>query len=113
MRPFRELPDWRIDDLMISFLYRAAASARISISTTCLSLGYRSSSLASGRKAANETALPHPDLLQVDPFEAIIDEELELAIFFIFRQDSRMKATRWKIDELFRGFSRAKYAGTD
>lgn len=37
MRPFRELPDWRIDDLMISFLYRAAASARISISTTCLS----------------------------------------------------------------------------
>ena len=36
MRPFRELPDWRIDDLMISF-YLAAASARISISTTCLS----------------------------------------------------------------------------
>lgn len=37
MRPFRELPDWRIDDLMISFLYPAAASVRISISTTCLS----------------------------------------------------------------------------
>lgn len=36
MRPFRELPDWRIDDLMISFLYPAAASY-ISISTTCLS----------------------------------------------------------------------------
>lgn len=36
MRPFRELPDWRIDDLMISFPYLAAASARISISTTCL-----------------------------------------------------------------------------
>ncbi len=35
MRPFRELPDWRIDDLMIPDL--AAASARISISTTCLS----------------------------------------------------------------------------
>lgn len=40
---------------------------------------------------------PHPDLLQVDPFEAIIDEELELVIFFIFRRDSRMKATRWKM----------------
>lgn len=37
MRPFRELPDWRIDDLMISFSVLAAASARISISTTCLS----------------------------------------------------------------------------
>ncbi len=37
MRPFRELPDWRIDDLISLFLYRAAASARISISTTCLS----------------------------------------------------------------------------
>ncbi len=37
MRPFRELPDWRIDDLMISFFCTAAASARISISTTCLS----------------------------------------------------------------------------
>lgn len=36
MRPFRELPDWRIDDLMI-FSVPAAASARISISTTCLS----------------------------------------------------------------------------
>lgn len=36
MRPFRELPDWRIDDLMISFSV-PAASARISISTTCLS----------------------------------------------------------------------------
>ncbi len=36
MRPFRELPDWRIDDLMISFPYLAAASAHISISTTCL-----------------------------------------------------------------------------
>ncbi len=37
MRPFRELPDWRIDDLMISFSVPAAVSARISISTTCLS----------------------------------------------------------------------------
>lgn len=37
MRPFRELPDWRIDDLMISFSVLAAASARISISTTRLS----------------------------------------------------------------------------
>ncbi len=36
MRPFRELPDWRIDDLMISFSVLAAASVHISISTTFL-----------------------------------------------------------------------------
>lgn len=36
MRPFRELPDWRIDDLMISFSVPAAASVHISISTTFL-----------------------------------------------------------------------------
>ena len=29
---------------------------------------------------------PHPDLLQVDPFEAIIDEEMERGILSIFRQ---------------------------
>ncbi len=32
------------------------------------------------------------------------------AIFFIFRQDSRMRLRAGKCDELFRGFSRAKYA---
>lgn len=36
MRPFRELPDWRIDDLMISFSVRRRRHC-ISISTTCLS----------------------------------------------------------------------------
>ena len=35
MRPFRALPDWRMDDLMISF--PVAAWVRIWISTTCLS----------------------------------------------------------------------------
>jgi hypothetical protein len=37
MHPFRALPDWRIDDLMISFSVPAAASVRISTSTMCLS----------------------------------------------------------------------------
>jgi hypothetical protein len=37
VRPFRVLPDWRLDDLMISSLYRAVALVRISISTMCLS----------------------------------------------------------------------------
>lgn len=33
VRPFRVLPDWRLDDLMISFPYRAVASGRILINT--------------------------------------------------------------------------------
>ncbi len=38
MHPFRALPDWRIDDLMISpSRCREAASARIWISMMCLS----------------------------------------------------------------------------
>lgn len=35
---------------------------------------------------------PHPDLLQVDPFDAIIDDEMVRAISSIFRRDSRTKA---------------------
>ncbi len=59
MRPFRELPDWRIDDLMISFFCtrRRRRPASRSVRRVYHS-GYRTSSLASGRKAANETALP-------------------------------------------------------
>ncbi len=37
MRLFRALPDWRMDDLMISFSRPGAALARIWISTMCLS----------------------------------------------------------------------------
>lgn len=37
MHPFRALPDWRIDDLMISFSVPGAASVRIWISMMCLS----------------------------------------------------------------------------
>lgn len=60
MRPFRELPDWRIDDLMISFrTWRRRRPASRSVRRVYHS-GYWSPSLASGRKAANETALPAP-----------------------------------------------------
>jgi 50S ribosomal protein L16 3-hydroxylase len=37
MRPFRALPDWRMDDLMISFSVPGGGVGRIWISTTCLS----------------------------------------------------------------------------
>ena len=57
---------------------------------------------------------PHPDLLQVDPFEAIIDEELEPGdILYIPPGFPHEGYALENCDELFRGFSRAKYAGTD
>jgi 50S ribosomal protein L16 3-hydroxylase len=37
MHPFRALPDWRIDDLMISFSVPGGGVGPIWISTTCLS----------------------------------------------------------------------------
>lgn len=48
MRPFRELPDWRIDDLMISFsVPRRRRSTSRSVRRFYYS-GHRSSSLAGG-----------------------------------------------------------------
>lgn len=58
MRPFRELPDWRIDDLMISFSVPGGGVIASRSVRRVYHSGYRTSSLASGRKAANETALP-------------------------------------------------------
>lgn len=55
-----------------------------------------------GEKVPMKQHCPHPDLLQVDPFEAIIDEEMEPGIFSIFHQDSRMRGTRWKIRSTIR-----------
>jgi 50S ribosomal protein L16 3-hydroxylase len=43
----------------------------------CLSFRVPAAAAGAWAKSADETALPAPDLLQVDPFEAIIDEEME------------------------------------
>lgn len=40
---------------------------------------------------------PHPDLLQVDPFEAIIDEELEPSDILYIPPGFPHEATRWKM----------------
>jgi len=61
MRPFRALPDWRMDDLMISFSVPGGGVGPASGSVRRVyHSGYRSPSLARGRKSANETALPAP-----------------------------------------------------
>ncbi|MFP1558722.1 cupin domain-containing protein [Escherichia coli] len=52
MRPFRELPDWRIDDLMISFSVPGGGVGPHSSSVRRVyHSGYRTPSLASGRKS--------------------------------------------------------------
>ncbi|KNC90119.1 cupin domain-containing protein [Trabulsiella odontotermitis] len=64
VRPFRVLPDWRLDDLMISFSVLGGGVGpprrwRV------------------GDKLPMRQFCPHPALLHVDPFTPIIDEDLE------------------------------------
>ncbi len=63
VRPFRVLPDWRLDDLMISFSVPGG--------------GVGSRRWRVGDKLPMRQFCPHPALLHVDPFEPIIDEDLE------------------------------------
>ncbi len=98
MRPFRELPDWRIDDLMISFLYPAAASARIWIKYDVFII---QGTVVVAGEWAKSCKLKHTALTRIcyrsNPFEAIIDEELEPGDILYIPPGFRMKATRWKM----------------
>ena len=78
MRPFRELPDWRIDDLMISFsVPGGGVGPHLDQYDVFIIQGTGRRRWLVGEKLQMKQHCPHPDLLQVDPFEAIIDEELE------------------------------------
>ena len=77
MRPFRELPDWRIDDLMISFSVPGGGGPHPDQYDVFIIQGTGRRRWRVGEKLQLKQHCPHPDLLQVDPFEAIIDEELE------------------------------------
>ncbi len=78
MRPFRELPDWRIDDLMISFsVPGGGVGPHLDQYDVFIIQGTGRRRWRVGEKLQMKQHCPHPDLLQVDPFEAIIDEELE------------------------------------
>ncbi|WP_224189276.1 cupin domain-containing protein [Escherichia coli] len=77
MRPFRELPDWRIDDLMISFsVPGGGVGPHLDQYDVFIIQGTGRRRWRVGEKLQMKQHCPHPDLLQVDPFEAIIDEEL-------------------------------------
>ncbi|MFP1721357.1 ribosomal protein uL16 3-hydroxylase [Lonsdalea quercina] len=77
MRPFRHLPDWRIDDLMISFsVPGGGVGPHLDQYDVFIIQGTGRRRWRVGEKVPMKQHCPHPDLLQVAPFEAIIDEEL-------------------------------------
>ncbi|ELU8459504.1 cupin domain-containing protein, partial [Cronobacter sakazakii] len=78
MRPFRALPDWRIDDLMISFsVPGGGVGPHLDQYDVFIIQGVGRRRWRVGEKVPMKQHCPHPDLLQVAPFEALIDEELE------------------------------------
>ena len=78
MHPFRALPDWRIDDLMISFsVPGGGVGPHLNQYDVFIIQGTGRRRWRVGEKVPMKQHCPHPDLLQVDPFEAIIDEEME------------------------------------
>ncbi|WP_410015732.1 JmjC domain-containing protein [Sodalis sp. C49] len=78
MRPFRQLPDWRIDDLMISFAVPGGGvGPHFDQYDVFIIQGQGRRHWRVGDKKALKQHSPHPDLLQVEPFDAIIDEEME------------------------------------
>ncbi len=78
VRPFRVLPDWRLDDLMISFsVPGGGVGPHIDQYDVFIIQGMGSRRWRVGDKLPMRQFCPHPALLHVDPFPPIIDEDLE------------------------------------
>lgn len=78
MQPFRALPDWRTDDLMISFsVPGGGVGPHLDQYDVFIIQGMGRRRWRVGDKVPMKQHCPHPDLLQVEPFDAIIDEEME------------------------------------
>lgn len=77
VRPFRVLPDWRLDDLMISFsVPGGGVGPHIDNYDVFIIQGMGRRRWRVGDKLPMRQFCPHPALLHVDPFEPIIDEEM-------------------------------------
>ncbi|WP_435947666.1 JmjC domain-containing protein [Dryocola sp. BD586] len=77
VRPFRVLPDWRLDDLMISFsVPGGGVGPHIDQYDVFIIQGMGSRRWRVGDKLPMRQFCPHPALLHVDPFTPIIDEDL-------------------------------------
>lgn len=78
MEPFRVLPNWRIDDLMISFsVPGGGVGPHLDQYDVFIIQGMGKRRWRVGEKQPLKQHCPHPKLLQVEPFEAILDVELE------------------------------------
>lgn len=78
MQPFRALSDWRMDDLMISFsVPDSGVGPHLDQYDVFIIQGAGRRRWRVGNNDVVAQHSPHPDLLQVAPFEAIIDEVLE------------------------------------
>lgn len=77
MEPFRALPDWRLDDLMISFsVPGGGVGPHIDNYDVFIIQGMGSRRWRVGDKLPMRQFCPHPALLHVDPFTPIIDDDL-------------------------------------
>ena len=78
MQPFRALPDWRMDDLMVSFsVPGGGVGPHLDQYDVFIIQGSGRRRWRVGNNLQIKQHCPHPDLLQVEPFDAIIDEVLE------------------------------------
>lgn len=78
LRAFRFLPDWRIDDLMVSYSTpHGGVGSHVDQYDVFIIQGQGRRRWQVGKKEPLKTLLPHPDLKQTEPFNPIIDEVLE------------------------------------
>ncbi|EWH11070.1 hypothetical protein DS2_05860 [Catenovulum agarivorans DS-2] len=78
LEPFRFIPNWRIDDLMISFsVPGGGVGAHVDQYDVFIIQGMGKRHWKVGDKQPLESKLPHPDLLQVAGFNPCIDAVLE------------------------------------
>lgn len=78
MKPFRVLSDWRMDDLMVSYsVPGGGVGPHLDQYDVFIIQGVGRRQWRVGEKVPMKQHCPHPDLLQVQPFDAIIDEEME------------------------------------
>ena len=78
LRAFRFLPDWRVDDLMVSYsTVGGGVGAHLDQYDVFIIQGSGSRRWQVGEPGDYKTICPHPDLKQITGFTPIIDEVLE------------------------------------
>lgn len=93
VRPFRVLPDWRLDDLMISFsVPGGGVGPHIDQYDVFIIQGMGSRRWRVGDKLPMRQFCPHPALLHVDPFHRSLMKICSQATSSIFHRDSRTTA---------------------